>query len=140
MHVFVYGSLMYDPVWGSVVQGAYQNLSAVAANHRRHAVIGETYPAMVPAAGHSVHGLLWLDVASEDIHRLDVFEGAEYTRSVIEVLGADGQTWQAHTYLWNRPDQLPDADWSVAEFERTGLTKFLDRHVRNWQATGQRKQ
>ncbi len=139
-HVFVYGSLMYLPVWGQVAKGVYPCMNAIAKGFQRHAVPGETYPAMVRKAQAQVQGLVWLNVRPEDIHNLDVFEGSEYAREQIDVvLNTTGETVKADTYIWRHPDLLTDALWSVSQFEAEGMQSFLDRHVGNWNSTGQRK-
>ncbi len=139
-HVFVYGSLMYLPVWGQVVKGVYPCMNAIAKGFQRHAVPGETYPAMVRNTQAQVQGLVWLNVRPEDNHNLDVFEGSEYAREQIDVvLNTTGETVKADTYIWRHPDLLTDALWSVSQFEAEGMQSFLDRHVGNWNSTGQRK-
>ncbi|MBU0783378.1 MAG: gamma-glutamylcyclotransferase [Gammaproteobacteria bacterium] len=139
-HVFVYGSLMYLPVWAQVVKGVYPCQNAIAKGFQRHAVPGETYPAMVENAGTQVQGLLWLDVLHEDLKRLDEFEGPEYARKEISVtLNTSGETMKVDTYIWLNPAALTHELWSVSQFEAEGLQAFLDRHVGNWNSTGQRK-
>ena len=139
-HVFVYGSLMYLPVWGQVVKGVYPCMNAVAKGFQRHAVPGETYPAMVRNEQAQVQGLVWLNVKSEDVHNLDLFEGTEYAREQIEVvLNSTGETLKAETYIWRRPEVLTEALWNVSRFEAEGMQVFLSRHVGNWNSTGQRK-
>jgi gamma-glutamylcyclotransferase (GGCT)/AIG2-like uncharacterized protein YtfP len=139
-HVFVYGSLMYLPVWGQVVKGVYPCLNAVAKGFQRHAVPGETYPAMVRNTQAQVQGLMWLNVRTDDILSLDLFEGPEYVREPIEVfLNTTGDTVTAQTYLWRNPDVLTGELWNVSQFEAEGMQAFLERHVGNWNSTGQRK-
>lgn len=137
-HVFVYGSLMYLPVWGQVVQGTYACKNAVARGHARYAVPGETYPAMVVQADSEVKGLVWLNVAADDLSRLDAFEGPEYQRQTISVQ-VDGQDLKVQTYLWLQPAALDGNLWSVQRFEEDGLQKFLGRHVQSWNQTGARQ-
>ena len=139
-HVFVYGSLMYLPVWGQVVRGVYPCLNAIARGYQRHAVPGETYPAMVPNPSAQVQGLVWLNVLPEDVKDLDAFEGPEYERREIEVvLNTSGETLKAETYIWLNRDVLTDELWSVSRFESEGMQAFLNKHVGNWNNTGQRK-
>jgi len=139
-HVFVYGSLMYLPVWGQVVKGVYPCLNARAKGYQRHAVPGETYPAMIENPAAQVQGLMWLNVLPEDLKRLDEFEGPEYERREIEVmLNTTGETAVANTYIWLKPEVLTDSLWSVSQFEAEGMQSFLNNHVGNWNSTGQRK-
>ncbi|MCQ8896186.1 gamma-glutamylcyclotransferase [Limnobacter humi] len=140
MHVFVYGSLMYLPVWQQVVKGQYARQPATAVGYARYAVPQEDYPAMVEQAGAQVQGMVWLDVTPEDIERLDAFEGPEYTRQTIAVqLESLKEPLQVDTYLWLNHDQLQRHEWRVDLFEAVGLQQFLNKHVRRWTTTGQRQ-
>ena len=139
-HVFVYGSLMYLPVWSQVVQGVYACENAVATGFQRYAVPNETYPGMVRDQAAQVQGIVWLNVQPHDLARLDAFEGAEYQRETIEVkLNKDGSSMRAGAYLWRDSSLLSDALWSVATFERDGMHAFLNKHVGAWTNNGQRK-
>ncbi len=139
-HVFVYGSLMYLPVWSQVVRGVYACENAVAKGFQRYAVPNETYPGMVREQAEQVQGLLWLNVQPQDLERLDAFEGTEYERATIDVqLNKDSSFIQAGAYLWRDPSTLSKQLWSVATFERDGMHAFLDRHVGAWNNNGQRK-
>ena len=139
-HVFVYGSLMYLPVWGQVVKGVYPCLNAVAQGYQRHAVPGETYPAMIENADAQVQGLVWLNLRPDDVKRLDAFEGPEYERREIEVLlNTSGDTMKAEAYIWLNPSVLTAELWSISRFEAEGMQAFLNKHVGNWNNTGQRK-
>lgn len=147
--VFVYGSLMFDPVWGKVVQGSYQSFPAIALNLVRLAVPGETYPAAVPLRGASIHGMVWQDVSGGDLERLDAFEGPEYRRALIEVTpqscsGVSEKAlapYQAWVYLWNQVELLDGGKtWDLELFKSEGLPQFLSKHVGNWQQSGTRKQ
>lgn len=147
--VFVYGSLMFDPVWGKVVQGSYQSFPAIALNFVRLAVPGETYPAAVPRQGASIHGMVWQDVSVRDLERLDAFEGPEYRRELIEVTpqsctGVNEQAlapYQAWVYLWNQLELLDlSKPWDLELFKSEGLPQFLSKHVGSWEQIGTRKQ
>lgn len=137
--VFVYGSLMYAPVWDSVVCGHYSWTQATAESLIRLSVPGETYPALIPSHGHRTVGRLWRDVSDADLERLDRFEGGEYERRLIEVITADGPT-SAWVYLWTKPESLIHSSlWDVNLFESTGLAIFLNKHVKSWTTSGRRQ-
>ncbi len=139
-HVFVYGSLMYLPVWTQIVKGVYPCMNAIAKGFQRHAVPGETYPAMVGEPNARVQGLVWLNVMPEDVARLDEFEGVEYARQEIDVtLNTSDEVIKAHAYLWLDKTVLSEQLWSVSQFEAEGIQSFLNKHVGNWNSTGQRK-
>lgn len=146
--VFVYGSLMFDPVWGRVVEGRYQSFPALASDFVRLAVPGETYPAAVARQGSSIQGMVWQDVSHGDLERLDAFEGKEYRRVLVEVApvscpGVKGQTpstYPAWIYVWNQVELLDNSKlWDLERFKSVGLPQFLERHVSGWEQNGVRK-
>ena len=74
--VFTYGSLMFDPVWSRVVAGSYERCEAILQGYDRKAVRGETYPVLMPSSALSqVQGVVYCNVSSADLARLDHFEG-----------------------------------------------------------------
>lgn len=88
----------------------------------REAIRGETYPGMVPRGGASVEGVLYLDVEQGDLDALDAFEGDEYQRAPLAVTLASGETVQAETYLYLRPEKLAGLPWQPDKFE---LERFI---------------
>lgn len=139
---------MFEPVWRHVVGGAGQPalssapssavssavssapLSGLAARlngFRRHAIRGETYPAVIAQAGASVTGVLYPDVSDADIVRLDAFEGSDYqrVRVSVDLVNGSGNGLAADTYLWLDASRLEPQDWDVQWFEREGIHRFL---------------
>jgi gamma-glutamylcyclotransferase (GGCT)/AIG2-like uncharacterized protein YtfP len=121
-NVFTYGSLMFAEVWQPLVGGRYPAEPAVLPGYRRFAVPGVSYPGIVAASGQQVAGLLYRDVAPDDLARLDLFEGAEYRRDALQVTLADGSVAIAETYVWLDHGRLSDAVWLPEAFR---LGEFL---------------
>jgi gamma-glutamylcyclotransferase (GGCT)/AIG2-like uncharacterized protein YtfP len=121
-NVFTYGSLMFAEVWQPLVGGHYPAEPAVLPGYRRFAVPGVSYPGIVAAPGQQVAGLLYRDVAPDDLARLDLFEGAEYRRDALPVTLADGSVAIAETYVWLDHGRLSDAAWLPEAFR---LREFL---------------
>lgn len=131
-HVFTYGSLMFDAVWSRVVAGSYRSREANLNDFRRFAIRDETYPAIVPATGFQVSGRLWLDVASDDLERLDRFEGADYRRESVGVRVQAGAgpvaDLMADCYVWLDASRLLATEWDPVRFEHEHLPGFALRH------------
>lgn len=138
--VFVYGSLMYNPVWESVVQGNYGGLPAELRGYSRYRVPGETYPALIEDSAGVVQGRLWLNVDAEDLVRLDNFEGDEYRRTLVQVVDARARMQTAFVYVWKKPELLDGVPWDVSYFEAEGLGRFMQKHVASWQRSGRRQE
>lgn len=113
MSLFVYGTLTNDTVLARVVGRPVATTPATLPAHRRHAVCDAPYPAAVPDATASIHGLLALGLTAAELARLDAFEGLEYTRQPVSVHTPAG-TVPAAAYLWiDTPARLA-GDWDDA--------------------------
>lgn len=133
--VFVYGSLMYAPVWEAVVVGKYASLQAALPGFRRAALEGLTYPGAVRQSGHNIQGRLYLNVDNSDLKRLDDFEGEWYERITVTVKTSDSNV-SAQVYRWLHDALTRESDWSVQEFESTGLDLFLNTYVQTRREEG----
>jgi len=131
-HCFTYGSLMCEDIMGVVCAAApLSPLPARLAGYRRAPVIGVEYPGMVPAAGHAVEGVLYLELPASAWPRLDAFEGDEYLRSEVEVELADGRRLAAWAYVF-KPEhaaRLAAGDWDFQRFLTTGKARFEARYM-----------
>lgn len=128
MHaVFTYGSLMFAPVWSKVVSGHYASQAATLHGYRRLALHGEDYPAALPAAQHSIQGLLYLAVTDADLMRLDAFEGEYYQRITAPVVLEHGAIHHAFCYLLKADYAYlsTGSDWDVQAFATAGMQRFL---------------
>lgn len=126
-HCFTYGSLMCEDIMSAVCgTPCTRHEPATLAGHRRHPVIGQHYPGMVPAVGNTVSGVLYLDLPPSAWPRLDAFEGEEYTRERITARLADGRSVTAWTYVFKPryEDRLATGDWDFEDFLRHGKARF----------------
>ena len=138
-HIFTYGSLMYDPVWQSLVTQNYAFQIGFVHGFARKSVIQQTYPALIQSTqtASRVSGKVYLNVSAEDCIKLDEFEGEEYDRINLEVELETGEHILADTYIF-KPEfyhRIDKSDWSVAEFEKQGLTQFL-QHYKGFKKEG----
>ncbi len=126
-HCFTYGSLMCEDIMSAVCgTPCTRHAPATLAEHRRHPVIGQHYPGMVPAAGSMVAGVLYLDLPPSVWPRLDAFEGEEYTRERVTVTLADGRSVTAWTYVFKPQyaSRLVAGDWDFEHFLLHGKARF----------------
>jgi gamma-glutamylcyclotransferase (GGCT)/AIG2-like uncharacterized protein YtfP len=127
-NVFTYGSLMFPAVWEHVVRAPCRSCKATLNEYARYAVAGETYPGMIAQADTLVEGVLYLDVDSSDVARLDAFEGNEYRRIAVQVSLANGTHMDAQTYLFTATHRLHDAAWNADAFD---IRHFLGAYCPN---------
>ncbi len=129
VNVFVYGTLMFDEVWERVVRSDYHKTVASVNGFRRLRIYGEIYPGMIPGNG-TVEGIVYHDIDSADLKRLDRFEADCYERITAEAHGPDGEIIDVELYQVS-PDQrriLRNEDWDPKRFARAGLREFLARY------------
>jgi gamma-glutamylcyclotransferase (GGCT)/AIG2-like uncharacterized protein YtfP len=124
-HIFTYGSLMFPQVWQRVVRGSYRSAAATAAGHGRFAIIGETYPGMVALAGAAVRGVVYFDVAPDDVAALNTFEGPDYRLDKIAVTLDSGENVKAGTYIYLESARLSNRPWLPERFQ---MQRFLDTY------------
>jgi gamma-glutamylcyclotransferase (GGCT)/AIG2-like uncharacterized protein YtfP len=129
-NVFTYGSLMFAPVWQTIVAGNYASSEGVLGGFERFAVKGEDYPVIKPGAATSlVEGLVYFDVSARDLTKLDQFEGEYYQRQTTKVQCLDGKIL-AEVYVL-RPRfyaQACHTSWDVEAFAQQGIRRFLNRY------------
>ncbi|KAJ5665214.1 disease resistance protein Aig2 [Penicillium maclennaniae] len=153
--LFFYGTLMAPQVLHRVIHGRREPelwqktmlrfQPAVLLGYRRHRVRGADYPGIVPAskatARSSVLGTLVSGLTDGDVHRLDMYEGDEYTRDpVTDVLDAteekskvEGDEVQAKTYVWVAGEgRLEDAEWDFETFKKDKMAWWVNADESQW--------
>jgi len=120
---------MYDRVWSRVVTQTYQKKSGVIQNFQRLKVKNERYPGLIKRVG-DVEGVVYFDISTQDLARLDNFEGKLYKREEVTVMCADGAETLAFVYvIRDEFKEILNGEWSKEEFEREGLAEFEARYV-----------
>jgi gamma-glutamylcyclotransferase (GGCT)/AIG2-like uncharacterized protein YtfP len=129
MHVFAYGTLMFPEVWQAVVGRPGATIPGRAAGFQTFRVRDAVYPGMVTASAiDEVPGIVYLDVDSESMARLDRFEDDFYRRQSIIVACGNGESLIAEAYVVpaERCAALTQEPWSAEEFDARGdLRRFL---------------
>jgi gamma-glutamylcyclotransferase (GGCT)/AIG2-like uncharacterized protein YtfP len=131
MHVFTYGSLMFDRVWRQVAGRSYETTAARLYGYARRKIKNETYPAIVPAGADSfVDGRLYVDVDEGVIAKLDCFEGDAYrqTKVTCELPDGSGRPSLAYVFKSRYRHRLESVDWDPVWFSRIGIHRFLSSY------------
>lgn len=117
--LFVYGTLLFPEVLTALLGRCPPARPARLHGHRRLALRGRDYPALVAAEGHTVEGML-LAVTAAELARLDAYEAEEYRRVAVRVEdGAGAAPVAAWVYLWNGPaGALAERDWDAPDWRR----------------------
>ena len=138
--LFVYGSLELAEVMRCVTGHEFRARPATLPGHRRCIIRGEVYPGMVANAHTSVRGVLYEELAEDDLHSLDLFEGEPYQRQRVSVVCEGAVEVVAFTYVVRAEHArlLTDVAWDRDLFRDRHLSEFLDRcrHFRSSPAAG----
>lgn len=128
MNLFFFGTLMDGEVREIVCGKPLDTVEpAIAQGFRRVFVAGRHYPMLLAHASGWVEGTLVTGLDTETVHRLQVYEGWEYTLQPIKVRTQSGQSVMAHVFLCP-PDIKPDKrEWRLHEWERRYKRKFLPK-------------
>ena len=120
---FAYGSLIFDPVVRAVTGRTFEGHPATLEGYARYQVSGATYPGLIPAAGQSVAGTIYMEVTDSALRRLDQFEGRYYERTTVTVRIGNGAEEPAETYIFREAYRhvLSLEAWDAKTFQRDCL-------------------
>jgi len=130
VHIFAYGSLMYDRVWASLVAGAYERVPGVLYGFERRCICNEHYPAIIPGKlTSSVDGVLYLNIDQADLARLDAFEGSYYKRRPVEI-HTENNIYAGDAYILDPSYRyiLSPEPWNPEQFEHEGIDDFISHY------------
>lgn len=131
MHLFAYGSLMFEQVWSRVARGDYIRRSARLPGFARRKVRHDVYPVVFRTQdSDGVDGIVYLDVSKEDVARLDHFEGESYDRQKHMIVVEGSEKLVAAVYvLKDHYDYIIDhKEWDPLWFAQEGLAAFLGHY------------
>ena len=119
IHVFAYGSLTFEHIWVEVTGATNKYTTAFITNVSRKKLINKPYPGGIKTDTlKPLEGRMYFDLSTQQIERLDNFEGELYIREKHEVRLDDGTKEYAHIYLIKDMYQsyVTDEDWELADF------------------------
>jgi gamma-glutamylcyclotransferase (GGCT)/AIG2-like uncharacterized protein YtfP len=137
-NVFVYGSLMFEPVLHALIGRTPRQQHAALPGYRRLGIRDQVFPGIMPSIDEEVRGLVLFDLLPEELAVFDEFEGDEYIKTPATPLllasSGDGdearaasETVEASVYVW-RTDLRPllFGTWDPDEFERSKLPEYVE--------------
>lgn len=120
----VTGNLQLDPTLGIKVH------NAVLQDHQRHALKDKDYPAIRPRKGHTVLGTVGYNFSDSQLKSLDIFEGNEYKRVLVNILDTTTQKeCVAWAYVWKdeQERELLSENWSYDNFVKYVNCLFIEK-------------
>jgi gamma-glutamylcyclotransferase (GGCT)/AIG2-like uncharacterized protein YtfP len=117
-NLFVYGTLLSNKIWKSIVNREYSSDSAVLKGYARKKVKGKNYPGLIEQDGSVVEGKIYYDISEEDFRKLDAYEGEEYARTKVSVQLSSGKSIESFTYLFKKEyfGKLTKSEWALTGF------------------------
>lgn len=135
MRLFAYGTLMEPAVLTAVTGQQFPSRPAVLRGYDRYRVRGTVYPGVLPEPGTATRGVVYDQLDTDTVARLDAFEGALYDRLRLHVevddTPATGSQITAAVYVIRptaRARLSPDR-WDFLEFRRLHLATYLEQCV-----------
>ena len=125
---FFFGSLLSADVRHAVIGRAVPDDECAAVTldgYRRVRVANETYPALVPAKGESVEGIVVSELTAEEALRVMWFEGEEYKPEAVLVRYPRGGFDEAFTFLAAPDLQLTDEAWDYDAWLEQELEQYV---------------
>lgn len=134
MNIFVYGTLLSPDIWQHVVHKNYKQEKAILKNFESRKIQNEVYPAIIPHDGTLVEGIVYYNVDAIDVQHLDIFEGEEYLRTLVQIETITGEKLTAMSYLYKERfwHKLTSSPWFFEEFLTKGKSKFMETYL-GWQ-------
>jgi len=130
VHVFTYGSLMFDLIWSNVVEGSYEQVNGTIFGFERRCIRNELYPALIPGpVSSSVDGVLYFNVNTADLQRLDSFEGSYYARQTLQV-HTENNLFLAESYVLAAAYRriATKKAWDPEQFGDEGIERFISTY------------
>lgn len=118
---------MCNDIMAEVSGASLTHVPATLRGFRRLGVKGEPYPAVIPDPDAVVEGALYVNMPRSAWPRLDRFEGAMYSREIVQVERGDGAIVPAEVYV-TRPefvDYLVESEWDFEEFQSLHKAGYL---------------
>lgn len=130
-HCFTYGTLMCQEIMQEVCGDSFNSVPGQLIGFSRRSIQGQYYPGIIASAEDAVEGILYLDVSSQAWQRLDIFEGEQYQRQLVEVHLDNGSTLMAETYVIRTEfmNVLENKKWSFDDFLKNGKTLFQSQYI-----------
>ncbi len=128
--VFTYGTLQIPEVMKLVTGLDLPSFPARLNGYQCLKIKSRTYPGIIKKPDQFIDGILYKEVGDHALKLLDQFEDVLYERSLVDI---EGETEQAFVYIIKDEYRyrLSDEAWSLGEFKRKYLNKYL-KDINSW--------
>jgi gamma-glutamylcyclotransferase (GGCT)/AIG2-like uncharacterized protein YtfP len=125
--VFAYGTLLFPEVMTLVIGRNPPSRAATVSGYARFVIRGESFPGMLAEPASRTRGLLFDGLRSDELARLDAYEGALYVRRSLSVTLVEGATTNALVYLIRNQfrSEVSERPWDPEHFAAESLQSFV---------------
>ena len=125
--LFADGTLLLPEITEVVLGRRPLGRAATLTGYARFRMRGERFPALVAQVASQTGGLVFDDIAGDELDTLDAYEGEMYQRVAVQVVLAEGGASDAWVYLL-RPehlDHLSAEHWDLERFAAEEVERFM---------------
>ena len=119
---------MCEDILFAVTGTYFDGIKGLLHEYQRKSIKVETFPGIVTCSGATTLGRLYNNLSSAAWKRLDLFEGDQYRREIVEVKLEKGNFEPAQTYVLKSEfaDRFSSENWDFADFLKYNK-KFLSK-------------
>lgn len=131
INLFTYGSLMCADIMLEVSGQKTRHQAAHLNNYFCSQIHNETYPGITPVTGERVSGVVYFDLNTRALEKLDAFEGEYYERKDVDVQCSGTTPTKAMAYII-KPEYrkiLTGTPWSFEDFLQRGKKEFETHYI-----------
>lgn len=127
--LFAYGTLIVPSVLQAVTGQTYAYDVASLPGYARYLIKGQVFPGIIAADNNSVEGIVYHDIDTNALMRMDAFESDVYERKQVLVALQNNQQLPAYTYVMSCEYEylLTDQPWDIEVFKLKHLADYLKR-------------
>ena len=131
---------MCEDILFAVTGTYFDGKKGLLREYQRKCLKGEIYPGIVACSGATTLGQLYNNLSSAAWKRLDLFEGDQYRREIVEVKLEKGYYEPAQTYVLKPEfaDRFSSEDWDFADFLKNNK-KFFEAQYSGFEILSQRE-
>ncbi|MEQ8211093.1 MAG: gamma-glutamylcyclotransferase family protein [Lacipirellulaceae bacterium] len=129
MNLFAYGTLIFEDIWQQVVGRAVKNGPAELQGYEVKRVVDDLYPVIQPAPAERASGVIYFDLTTTDLARLDQYESHFYERIEVHPVNEKNERITCQTYVLSESySSLASEDtWTVQWFADHAKAEYMKR-------------
>ncbi len=131
--IFIYGTLLDNDILRFVLGrdiSLENRINASLHGYAKYTYPGDSFPILQPQLDAQAHGAVLLGLTSEDLDRMNFYEGDEYGFAEVEVVLENGSLCQAHYNKASDEEIITDESWSLEAWQQTHKATFLEYTAR----------